>query len=117
MREQEGFPAEKVGAFVGLAQKFITDGVDTPAKLAAVIGEFGERTGRDLRHYSQALWDALGMVNPALRGTHDWAAVYAPAATADDESGTADEAACLGNRGGDEGRSEGKGGASGNKPI
>lgn len=67
--EQKPLPPDKLPAFITLAQKLTAQGVDSPAKLVrAIDGVIGEKG----RPYLQALWDAIGMVNPALRGTHDW---------------------------------------------
>ncbi|WP_309386085.1 sigma-70 family RNA polymerase sigma factor [Cerasicoccus frondis] len=66
---QKGLPPEKIGAFVQAAQALIGSGVNTPEAMAQVLEtKFQGKAAA----YSQALWDAFGMVNPELRGTHDW---------------------------------------------
>lgn len=71
---QEGMPKEKRAAMLDLADAMIEDGTDTPRKMAAWLqGRFDGRANK----FSQALWDALGMVDPKFRGTHDWNAIYA----------------------------------------
>jgi predicted RNA methylase len=73
---QLALPAEKLAQFVSLAQKLVTAGVDTPEKLATELTAiFGAEVGK-VRPYSQALWDAIGMVKPELRATHDWTKAY-----------------------------------------
>lgn len=70
---QLAIPAEKIGAFVNVASKLVAQGVDTPQKLA---GELETLFQGKARPFSQALWDAIGMVRPELRGTHDWTSIY-----------------------------------------
>jgi hypothetical protein len=69
---QKGLPEEKLEAFLKLARHLIREGVDTPEKLASIVPE-------NLRSYAQALWDSLAIVNPKLRGTHDWQKIFARA--------------------------------------
>lgn len=76
---QRGVPAEKIGTLVQLADAALKEGIDTPEKLAALLDETFD--GGGARALSQALWDAMGMVRPELRGTHDWAAIYSPPST------------------------------------
>ena len=73
-QKQLAIPAEKLGAIVAAAQEMIRQGIDTPEKMAAVLEE---KFGGKARPYSQAMWDAMGMVKPDLRGTHDFPAIYA----------------------------------------
>jgi tRNA G10 N-methylase Trm11 len=70
---QLAIPAEKIGPFVTVAGKLVAQGVDTPQKLAAELETLFKGKARP---FSQALWDAIGMVRPELRGTHDWTAIY-----------------------------------------
>jgi hypothetical protein len=67
---QKGLPEEKLEAFLKLARHLIREGVDTPEKLASNIPE-------NAWSYAQALWDSLAIVNPTLRGTHDWQKIFA----------------------------------------
>jgi N12 class adenine-specific DNA methylase len=78
--EQKALPADKLGAFIGVAGTLIQEGVKTPERLVEVLNAiFPEGQARP---YSQALWDALGMIDNSLRGTHDWTSLYqAPAET------------------------------------
>jgi hypothetical protein len=69
---QKGLPEEKLEAFLKLARHLIREGVDTPEKLASNIPE-------NAWSYAQALWDSLAIVNPKLRGTHDWQKIFARA--------------------------------------
>lgn len=71
---QEGLPADRLGKFVTAAQALIAEGVRTPEALAERMDRLAPNGA--LRRYSQAFWDAFGMVDPTLRGTHDWDAVY-----------------------------------------
>lgn len=73
--QQRAIPAEKIGPFVTVAGKLVAQGVDTPQKLAAELETLFQGKARP---FSQALWDAIGMVRPELRGTHDWTAIYGP---------------------------------------
>jgi hypothetical protein len=69
---QKGLPEEKLEAFLKLARHLIREGVDTPEKMALIVPE-------NARGYAQALWDSLAIVNPKLRGTHDWQQIFASA--------------------------------------
>lgn len=71
--EQKAIPAEKIGGFVAAAQELVRQSIDTPGKLAALLES---RYQGKARPFSQALWDMIGTVKPALRGTHDWSAIY-----------------------------------------
>ena len=74
--EQEGLPVARMGQFIEAAQSLISAKITTPSELADVL----EKTfGGAMRKYSQAFWNAFGMVNPSLTGTHDWNAIYAAA--------------------------------------
>lgn len=74
---QLAIPADKLAGFVVAAQEMVRLKIDTPEKLAEVLeSKFSGKA----RPFSQALWDAIGMVSPELRGTHDWAQVYGAAA-------------------------------------
>ena len=70
---QKELPPEKIGAFVTAAQALIQSGIRTPDALAAVLEE---RYGGRARPFSEALWDAFGMADKSLRGTHDWGKIY-----------------------------------------
>ena len=73
---QEGIPAERIGAFVTAAHGLINNGVRTPEAMADVL----DRTfDKKARKYSQALWNAIGMVDPSLSSQPDWTAVYSAA--------------------------------------
>jgi hypothetical protein len=73
---QRGLPPEKLPAFIDLAATLVKEGVTTPKQLGAFLDDVFP--GGQARPFSQALWDALGMVSPDLRGTHDWNAIYPP---------------------------------------
>ena len=66
---QKDLPEEKLEEFLKLARHLIREGVDTPEKLASNIPE-------NAWSYAQALWDSLAIVNPKLRGTHDWQKIF-----------------------------------------
>jgi protein strawberry notch len=70
---QLAIPAEKLGAVVAAAQEMIRMGIDTPEKMAEVLEE---KFAGKARPYSQATWDAIGIVRPDLRGTPDWPSIY-----------------------------------------
>ncbi len=70
---QTDLPADKLPAFLKAAQSLIASGIEKPEALAKVLdAEFDKR----YRKYSEALWDAFGMVKKSLRATHDWTAIY-----------------------------------------
>jgi hypothetical protein len=73
---QLALPAEKLAQFIVLAQKLLEAGVDTPEKLVTELKAIFPDNIDKVRPYSQNLWDAIGMVRPDLRGTHDWPKLY-----------------------------------------
>ena len=75
--QQVSIPQEKEEECLSAAKALIDEGNRTPEALAALLLELGDSTGRDLRKYAQAMWDRFGLVDPALRGTHDWAKIFA----------------------------------------
>jgi hypothetical protein len=91
---QMAIPVEKLPKLITAAQELIRSNIETPEKLAQVLeAQFGGKA----RPYSQALWDAIGIVRPDLRGTHDWAVIYAPPPKKEEKaplsiSSTSDEA-------------------------
>jgi predicted RNA methylase len=70
---QEAIPVDKLPKVITAAQELIRQGIDTPEKLASVLEE---KFAGKARPFSQAFWDAIGIVRPDLRGTHDWATIY-----------------------------------------
>jgi tetratricopeptide (TPR) repeat protein len=74
--QQVGIPKEKEERFLSAAKALIDKGIRTPEALAALLLELGDSTSRDLRKYAQAMWDRFGLVDPALRGSHDWAKIF-----------------------------------------
>ena len=72
--EQAGLPIAGIAKFANLAQTYVSNGIDTPTALAR---KFDELFDGKARKYSQAFWDLIGSAKPSLRGTHDWAAIYA----------------------------------------
>lgn len=73
--KQQPIPADRLPGFIKLAQTLIAEGVRTPQDLAAFLEE--TFPGGKARPFSQALWNAVGMVSPDLSSTPDWQAVYA----------------------------------------
>jgi hypothetical protein len=75
--QQKAIPADKLAAFINLAQSLLERGVDTPEKLATVM-----KQDMDPRAwpFTQSLWDSMAIVRPELRGMHDWDAHYFPPA-------------------------------------
>jgi hypothetical protein len=71
--EQKELPEDKTDAFLKIARALVKQGVDTPEALAQVLEQKFQGKARP---YSEALWDAFGMVKKSLRGTHDWSAIY-----------------------------------------
>jgi tRNA G10 N-methylase Trm11 len=71
---QESIPVDKLPKVITAAQELIRSGIDTPQKMASVLEE---KFAGKARPFSQAFWDAVGIVRPDLRGTHDWQQVYA----------------------------------------
>lgn len=89
--EQSPIPEEKISRFIGAARALIASGIKTPEDMVRVVDD---QIGAGARKYAEALWDAFGMVDKSLRGTHDWNAIFtaldAEGAQADN---TADESA------------------------
>lgn len=86
---QSSLPAERLGKFVEAASALIAEGIRTPQALAEGLDRLAP--GGKLRQYSQAFWDAFGMVDNTLRATHDWDAVYNPEPAADAAEGESEE--------------------------
>ena len=80
---QEPIPPEKIGGFIELANKMIAEEVTTPEKVAALLQDTFQGKANK---FSQAFWDVLGIVNPDLRGTHDWNLIYSAIAPASEET-------------------------------
>lgn len=72
--EQQSLPAAKLPQFIQLAQVLIKEGIRTPEAMADLLEKKFQGKARP---YTEALWDAFGMVDKSLRGTHDWDAVFA----------------------------------------
>lgn len=84
---QKALPADKLASFIDLAQTLVAENVSTPEGLAAFLDDLFPNGGA--RPYSQALWDAIGMVNLDLAGNHDWALIYTQRVeTGDKETGS-----------------------------
>jgi hypothetical protein len=73
LSEQKAIAPEKLASFITAAQALIKAGIDTPEKLAETLDE---RYQGKARPFSQGLWDMMGVVNPKMRATHDWPAIY-----------------------------------------
>ncbi len=71
---QESIPEDKLPAFIKAARALIASGIRTPEAMGKVLDE---KFNKAVRKYSESLWDAFGMVDKSLRGTHDWSAIYA----------------------------------------
>jgi hypothetical protein len=73
--QQKAIPADKLAAFINLAQSLLERGVDTPEKLSAVM-----KADMDPRAwpFTQSLWNSMAAVRPELTGMHDWDAHYYP---------------------------------------
>lgn len=72
--EQKPVEPERLGAIITAAKAVIEADIRTPEALAAFLDD--TFTGGKARAYTEAIWDAMGMVDKALRGTHDWSAIY-----------------------------------------
>lgn len=72
---QKALPPEKLGDFIKVSQALVKAGVETPEDL---VHEIETHLDEHARPFTQALWDAIGIVRPDLRGTHDWNALYTP---------------------------------------
>lgn len=71
---QESIPEGKISRFIGAARALIASGIKTPDDMVRVVDD---QIGAGARKYAEALWDAFGMVDKSLRGTHDWNAIFA----------------------------------------
>lgn len=87
--EQRSLPPGKLPAFIQLASQLVSEGVRTPEALALAIDE--TFPGGKARPYSQALWDAIGMVDNSLRATHDWNTIYSGLAIEQNQPNTVTE--------------------------
>ncbi|MEQ1935122.1 MAG: hypothetical protein ABL962_14780 [Fimbriimonadaceae bacterium] len=70
-------PPEKWDGFIRLAEKMLAEGINTPEKMARFLDTVFP--SRKARPYSQALWQAIGVVNQdafEAAGRVDWAMVY-----------------------------------------
>lgn len=70
---QQAIPEDKIPLFMTAAKALIKSGITTPEGLAQVLET---KYKGAVRKYSEALWDAFGMAQKSLRGTHDWNAIY-----------------------------------------
>jgi len=71
---QAELPEDKVDAFLKVARVFVAKGVTTPEAVARILDQKFKKTARK---YSEAVWDAMGIVKKSLRGSHDWNGIYA----------------------------------------
>ncbi len=67
-------PPERIAAFIDVARKYLAEGVSTPEALA---GRLATLADGKFRAFSQSIWGAFIMVNPAVDAAPDWAGVYA----------------------------------------
>lgn len=72
--KQQAIPADRLPGFIKLAQTLIAEGIRAPQDLAAFLEE--TFPGGKARPFSQALWNAVGMVSPDLSSTPDWTRIY-----------------------------------------
>jgi hypothetical protein len=66
-------PTEKIGALIGVAQKYIAEGVNTPEAFAARVAAIAD--GK-LVPFSQSLWGAFIIVDPTVNSSPEWAGIY-----------------------------------------
>jgi hypothetical protein len=67
-----GIPVAKIGQFIEAAQSLISEGVKTPAGLAAVL----DKISPTLRPYSDSVWSAFRVLDPELPQAVKWSEVY-----------------------------------------
>jgi Inorganic Pyrophosphatase/Type III restriction enzyme, res subunit len=67
--DQLAIPPEKMAGFIAAAQEMARQGIDTPEKMVKVLEDKFQGKARP---YYQGAWDAIGMIRPELRGTHDF---------------------------------------------
>ena len=70
---QQSLPADKLPQFIQLAQALVKAGIRTPEDMVRLLDQ---KFAGKARIYSEALWDAFGMVDKALRGSHEWNAIF-----------------------------------------
>lgn len=73
--QQIAIPGDRDAAMLKAARSVVEAGVRTPEALAGFLDK--TFPNKKVRQYSQAFWDFVGIVDPSLRGTHDWHAIYA----------------------------------------
>jgi hypothetical protein len=73
--DQLPFPPDRFPALLELAHQIGEEGIKTPEGLAAFLDE---AVGPKAQKYAQAVWDIMGAVGHAERGTHDWGKLFAP---------------------------------------
>lgn len=66
-------PVASLPSVAALAGALLEDGVETPDSLARYLSRFDPM---DARGYSQAIWNALCVVNVANTSSPDWAEIY-----------------------------------------
>lgn len=67
-------PGEMLGVSISIAQKFIAEGVHTPAALSRMLDEYSG--SKAMRKYSVALWNAIRISVPQLEKDPRWGVVY-----------------------------------------
>jgi len=70
---QEGLPRQYLSAAMQFAVAMATGGANQADDLAGFLDRRFEKQGR---RFSQALWSAMGAVDPALVSVPNWAAIY-----------------------------------------
>jgi hypothetical protein len=66
-------PSEKMGAFMGAAQKLVAEGVKTPEQFAAKLHEIG---GENTHKYSNAVWGLMRAFDQKLENEPNWQEHY-----------------------------------------
>jgi hypothetical protein len=75
-KDQVGLPRERLQMATDLAGAMIDEGITTHEGMAKWLDA---KFGKKARKFSQALWNAFGVVNPELSSKPDWSSVYSAA--------------------------------------
>jgi hypothetical protein len=71
--QQTAFPSERRGEAIDLAEAFLKRGISTPIAMGRALDRKFRKHGRC---YSQALWNAIALLDPSLSSRPAWAAIY-----------------------------------------
>ena len=79
-----GIPKQARAAILDIADKWISEGVNSPAALASKVNQLGDK----YRVFTDALWSLLRVEDPSFEVVNEWASVYESLDTADSTEST-----------------------------